>query len=1416
MPNIRIDELPNASALAGTEKFEVVQSAISRAASAAQIASYVVSNLGTFPSLTVSGNASIGGTLAVRGITYTFPATQSANTYLRTDGSGTLTWASAPSQAISSLSDTTITTASAGQFLRYSGTAWVNSTDGSTLTALNAGNVSSGTLALARGGTGATDAATARTNLGLAIGTNVLAYDSDLAAISGLAGTGFLKRLGADSWTLDTSTYITGNQSITLSGDVTGSGTTAITASISAATVTGKLLTGYAVGTNTAIAATDSILAAFQKLQGQVNARISANQTITLSGDVTGSGTTAITTTLPDATVTGKLLTGYLVGSNSAVAATDSILAAIQKLQGQVNARISGNQTITVTGDVSGSGTTAITLTLPTQVGLVAGTYTKLTVNTKGQVTAAANLTAADVPTLTAAKISDFDTQVRTSRLDQMAAPTTAVSLASQRLTNVAAPAADGDAVNKLYVDTLAVANLDFKASVRAATVANVTLTGGAPNTVDGVTLAVNDRILVKAQTNQAQNGIYVVQTLGTGSNGTWVRSVDADTSVEVTSGMFTLVESGTTNADSGWFLSTDGAITLGTTPLVFAQFSNGQAAVTAGTGLTKNGSTLDIANTGVTAASYGSASSVATFTVNAQGQLTTAASTPIAIASGAVSGLAASATTDTTNASNITSGTLALARGGTGAIDAASARTNLGLAIGTNVQAWDADLDAIAALAGTSGYLRKTATNTWSLDTAPTGNQTVTISGDASGSGTTAITLTLATVNSNVGTFGGGSSVPVVTVNAKGLVTAVSTAAVVAPAGTLTGTALNSTVVSSSLTSVGTLTALTVSGTAALNGQLTSSFTTGKWISNTSASTYSTMHGVSLGRSDVGYGTIGENYRTTTTANTYQYDRTDFATLIDFANGNVDIKTAPSGTAGATATFTSRLSVSNTGAVSIPGTLAVAGSVTQGGSALVTVGGTYADPSWITSLAGSKVSGNITGSAANVTGTVALANGGTGATTAATARTNLGLAIGTNVQAWDADLDAIAALAGTSGLLRKTAANTWSLDTTTYITGNQSITVTGDVSGTGTTALALTLATVNANVGTFGAASTIPVVTVNAKGLVTAVTTQAVVAPAGTLTGTTLAANVVTSSLTSVGILAALRVSGTTTLNNVQYTWPATAGTSGQLLTTNGLGVLSWTTVTGGGGTTVTTGTSAPASPTSGSLWWDSTPGVLRIYYNDGTSAQWVDASPGSPGPEGASATVDLGTTTVLSPNANPSVAATGTQLARTFEFSLPRASAVSVGTVVTGGAGSSASVTNTGTNGDVVLNFTIPRGDAGATGAAGPMGPKSTTLAYPTTADTKAVMFYTSNQLTVTRLLAVLPGATATPSVTFNVRHGSDISAAGTSLVTSGTTTTNTTTGTNVTTFNNATIAAGSWVWVEVTAVSGTVPNFAVVLEF
>ena len=114
------------------------------------------------------------------------------------------------------------------------------------------------------------------------------------------------------------------------------------------------------------------------------------------------------------------------------------------------------------------------------------------------------------------------------------------------------------------------------KSSVRVVTTSNVTLSGGAPATVDGVSLTLEDRILVTGQTDATENGIYRVTTVGSGSNGTWVRGRDANQNEEVLAGMTCMVSEGTTYADTFWKLTTDGAVTLGTTELVFAQHSSG------------------------------------------------------------------------------------------------------------------------------------------------------------------------------------------------------------------------------------------------------------------------------------------------------------------------------------------------------------------------------------------------------------------------------------------------------------------------------------------------------------------------------------------------------------------------------------------------------------------------------------------------------------------------------------------------------------------------------------------------------------------------------------------------------------------------------------------------------------------------
>ena len=114
------------------------------------------------------------------------------------------------------------------------------------------------------------------------------------------------------------------------------------------------------------------------------------------------------------------------------------------------------------------------------------------------------------------------------------------------------------------------ISNLDFKQSVRVITLTNITLVGSAPVSVDGVTLSSGDRILVSGQTTKSQNGVYVVETAGTGSNGTWVRSNDFDVNSDITAGIVIMVTEGTDNEDTQWKLTTDDPITIGTTDLEF------------------------------------------------------------------------------------------------------------------------------------------------------------------------------------------------------------------------------------------------------------------------------------------------------------------------------------------------------------------------------------------------------------------------------------------------------------------------------------------------------------------------------------------------------------------------------------------------------------------------------------------------------------------------------------------------------------------------------------------------------------------------------------------------------------------------------------------------------------------------------
>jgi hypothetical protein len=144
-----------------------------------------------------------------------------------------------------------------------------------------------------------------------------------------------------------------------------------------------------------------------------------------------------------------------------------------------------------------------------------------------------------------------------------LSASTGVIDASAGRLTNLGAPTQASDAATKAYVDSTA-QGLDVKQSVRAATTSNITLTEA--QTVDGVAVANGDRVLVKSQSTASENGIYVVGT-------PWTRSIDA-VAGDISGGTFTFVEEGTLYADSGWVVSTNGTIDVGTTPITWTQFS--------------------------------------------------------------------------------------------------------------------------------------------------------------------------------------------------------------------------------------------------------------------------------------------------------------------------------------------------------------------------------------------------------------------------------------------------------------------------------------------------------------------------------------------------------------------------------------------------------------------------------------------------------------------------------------------------------------------------------------------------------------------------------------------------------------------------------------------------------------------------
>ena len=228
-------------------------------------------------------------------------------------------------------------------------------------------------------------------------------------------------------------------------------------------------------------------------------------------------------------------------------------------------------------------------------------------------------------------------------------------------------PSSNTDIANKFYVDTVA-QGLGPKAACQVATTTNITLSG--LQAIDGYTTLAGDRVLVKNQSSNQYNGIYLA------SASTWTRSTDMDVWSEVP-GAYTVILNGG-QADTGWVCTATQSGTINVTAMPWVQFS-GANTYFAGTGLSLLSNTFSITNTGVSASTYGSASAVPVIAVNAQGQITSATTTSIAISNTQVSGLG-TMSTQNANSVAITGGSI----NGT-TIGASSASTIIGTTITAN-----------------------------------------------------------------------------------------------------------------------------------------------------------------------------------------------------------------------------------------------------------------------------------------------------------------------------------------------------------------------------------------------------------------------------------------------------------------------------------------------------------------------------------------------------------------------------------------------------------------------------------------------------------------------------------------------------------------------------------------------------------
>jgi hypothetical protein len=372
------------------------------------------------------------------------------------------------------------------------------------------------------------------------------------------------------------------------------------------------------------------------------------------SAFASGSGVTSI--------ATGTGLTGGPITSTGTISIADTaVTAGTYGSSTQV-----GTFTVNAQGQLTSASNVSISASSIGAVTSVSGTGTVNGITLTGTVTSTGSLTlGGTLGGIGNSQLTNSSVTIGTTAIALGATSLTLGGLTSVTVTQD--PTSALQLATKQYVDTIATTGIDYHEPVfveSPSTAGNLTATynqpGGAGDgvgatltnastqvalTIDGVLMTVGKRVLIYNQTNAVQNGVYTVTTVGSGSTN-WVltRATDADTfgindSQALDQGSTFFVTSGVTGAGETYTCTTSGVIVFGTTPINFVQISSAQI-YSAGTGLTLTGTTFSITNTAVTAGSYGSATQVATFTVNAQGQLTLAGNTTVTPAVGSITGL--------------------------------------------------------------------------------------------------------------------------------------------------------------------------------------------------------------------------------------------------------------------------------------------------------------------------------------------------------------------------------------------------------------------------------------------------------------------------------------------------------------------------------------------------------------------------------------------------------------------------------------------------------------------------------------------------------------------------------------------------------------------------------------------------------